>query len=80
MLNQIKLRPVFLFNGHGIHEKTRKNKCLKRNFSVYFRGFRGNNIDIYHLEGVIGARVLAGNGFPRVAESTLIEDETPSCT
>ena len=39
--------PYPFFNGHGIHERTRKNKFLKRHFSVFFRGFRGNNIYLY---------------------------------
>jgi len=38
------LRADFLLNGHGIHGKTRENKCLNGSFFVSFRGFRGKNI------------------------------------
>jgi hypothetical protein len=41
---------ALIFNGHGIHGRTRKNKCLIENISVFFRGFRGHNICLYQIE------------------------------
>jgi hypothetical protein len=43
------LRADFLLNGHGIHGKTRKNKCLNGSFFVSFRGFRGKNIHLFSV-------------------------------
>jgi hypothetical protein len=31
----------YRYYGHGIHGRTRKDKTISRNFSVFFRGFRG---------------------------------------
>jgi len=45
--------PVFLFNRHGIHGRTQKNKNYSRNTSVFFRGFRGHNIYPYQVKPML---------------------------